>query len=305
MPLPQNYQDLMLPALKAIEKKPVAIKDLLSEISDSLKLSDEERAQKVGKGNYTKIYTQLNWAIAYMFQAGLIDRPQRGWVSITQEGAKVLASNPSKIDNEFLKKFPSFVSFVMRSKEDQKNNQDKPDQQVTESQTPEELIDVSVSQLQDSTRKEILDLILQSSPSFFERLILDLFTAMGYGGKDQSSHVGRSGDGGIDGIINEDPLGLDKIYLQAKRYKSDNKINIEQIRSFAGSLEERGANKGIFVTTSSFVQSAFDYVNKISKSIILIDGEKLTDLMYQYDVGVRTVQILKIKKPDIDYFEEL
>ena len=129
---------------------------------------------------------------------------------------------------------------------------------------------------------------------------------MNYGGRGgQSTHVGKTGDGGIDGIINEDPLGLEKIYLQAKRYAPENKINIDQIRSFAGSLDERRARKGIFVTTSSFVSSAYDYAEKSPKSLVLIDGDELTRLMYQYDVGVRIVQTIKLKKPDIDYFEEL
>jgi restriction system protein len=173
------------------------------------------------------------------------------------------------------------------------------------SSTPEDLISGAYTSYEKTTRDEIIDLILNSSPAFFERLIIDLFKAMGYGGKGKTTHMGKSGDGGIDGIIDEDPLGLEKIYLQAKRYSPENKIQIDQIRSFSGTLVEQGARKGIFVTTSSFVSSAFDYVERIPQSMILIDGNKLTKLMYEYDVGVRTVDTIKLKKADIDYFEEL
>jgi restriction system protein len=209
---------------------------------------------------------------------------------------------------KFLEQFPGYIEFKLKSKVRTNDNAsyDDPLPLSSPQKTPEDLIGQAYASFEQSSRDEILEYILKSSPQFFERLILDLFQAMNYGGRGgQSTHVGKTGDGGIDGIINEDPLGLEKIYLQAKRYAPENKINIDQIRSFAGSLDERRARKGIFVTTSSFVSSAYDYAEKSPKSLVLIDGEELTRLMYEYDVGVRTVQTIKLKKADIDYFEEL
>jgi restriction system protein len=301
-----DFQTLMLPVLKEISHAEQKTDGLVDKLSDQFNLSEEERNERLPSGAMTTIRNRIHWSATYLVKAGLLERPQRGMVKITELGARTLAKNPPRIDIKFLEQFEGFQKF--RFKQNTKNhNQEDEREIIAETQkTPEDLIGHAYKSFEQSTRDEILDLILKSSPQFFERLILDLFQAMNYGGRGgQGTHVGKTGDGGIDGIIDEDPLGLEKIYLQAKRYAPENKITIDQIRSFAGSLDEKRARKGIFVTTSSFVSSAFDYAKNSPKSLVLIDGEELTRLMYEYDVGVRTVETVKLKKPDIDYFEEL
>ena len=296
-----DYQTLMLPVLEDVAKKATDAPSLINRISDLYNLSQDEREQLLPSKKDTTISNRVRWAATYLAKAGLLERPERGRLQITELGKKVIKSNPGKIDNNFLDQFEDFRIF--RNKQDISNSNTQTTLQS--SQTPEDLISNAYANLEQAVRDEILENITKSSPLFFERLILDLFKAMGYGSRGESAHVGKTGDGGIDGIINEDPLGLEKVYLQAKRYAPDNKISVDQIRSFAGSLDERGARKGIFVTTSSFATPAHDYAERSPKSLVLIDGDELTSLMYEYDVGVRTVQTIKIKKPDIDYFEDL
>ncbi len=300
-----DFQTCMLPVLQQISKKEQNISEVIDPISDQFNLSEEDRKLRIPSEQTTVIRNRVGWAVTYLVKAGLLERPRRGTVRITELGQRSINESPSKIDIKFLEKFPSFQEFRFKQNtkvpfEGEKENF------LPEQKTPEDLIGHAYKNLEQTTREEILDLILKSSSQFFERLILDLFQAMNYGGRGgNSTHIGKTGDGGIDGIINEDPLGLEKIYLQAKRYASDNKISIDQIRSFAGALDEKRARKGIFVTTSSFVSSAFDYAKNSPKSLILIDGEELTRLMYEYDVGVRTTQTIRLKKPDMDYFEEV
>jgi restriction system protein len=304
-----DYQTLMLPVLNALRiSKERTSSEIAEELSNILKLSDEERALRIPSGVDTVIKNRVAWALTYLLKAGLLIRPSRGKYSISELGEKALNSKPEKIDNKYLSKYDSFNQFIKGPVLDKSDLYygDIKTSDVNLEKTPEDLIKDAFEKFERTTKDEILDYILKSSPQFFERLILDLFQAMGYGGRGgDTNHVGRSGDGGIDGIINEDPLGLEKIYLQAKRYSPDNKISIEQIRAFAGSLLDKRARKGIFVTTSCFVASAYEYANNSTYSIVLIDGEELTRLMYEYDVGVRTVQTIKLKKPDMDYFEEL
>lgn len=300
-----DFQTLMLPVLEEVSKSESSISDLVVSVSDMLNLSDEDKTQKLPSGQMSTIANRVHWAGTYLVKAGLLERPRRGTLKITATGLDVLRNKkPERVDIKFLENYEKFREF--RSK--RKDKQNMSEQIISNSnirETPEDLIGTAYETFEQSTRDDLLEQILGASPKFFERLILDVFQAMGYGGRGDVIHVGKSGDGGIDGVINEDPLGLEKIYLQAKRYAPDNKINIDQIRSFAGSLDEQGARKGIFVTTSSFVSSAYDYAERSPKSLILIDGEELSKLMYEYDVGVRTTQTIKLKRPDIDYFEEL
>jgi restriction system protein len=303
-----DYQSLMLPTLKVVEEKKECTAPEIAEIlSFTLGLTEEEKSLRIPSGIETVLKNRIGWSLTYLLKAGLLVRPSRGKFVTSEIGRKVLNSNPSRIDNKFLSKYESFNIFVKGSvKEKNNDNEQNKSSHITIEKTPEDLIGQAYDSFEQTTKDEILDYILKSSPQFFERLILDLFQAMNYGGRGgDASHVGRTGDGGIDGIINEDPLGLEKIYLQAKRYSPENKISIDQIRAFAGSLLDKRARKGIFVTTSCFVASAYEYANNSTHSIVLIDGEELTRLMYEYDVGVRTVQTIKLKKPDIDYFEEL
>jgi len=297
-----DFQTLMLPLLKIAETSDKSVNEYVEQLANQFNLSEEEREMTIPSGNQTLIRNRAQWATTYLVKAGLLERPKRGTVRITHEGKKALQSNLNRIDINYLMNFESFREFRSASEQD---NYSPAAQSIENTElTPEDIISGAYTSYETATRQEVLDLILESTPTFFERLIIDLFKAMGYGGRGKSSHMGKSGDGGIDGIINEDPLGLEKIYLQAKRYAPDNRIQIDQIRAFSGTLIEKGATKGIFVTTSSFVSSAYEYANKIPQSLILIDGNELTKLMYQYDVGVRTVDTIKLKKADIDYFEE-
>ena len=298
-----DFQSLMLPLMEICADSDQEVQSYVNKLANKFNLTEEERSQTIPSGKQTVIKNRAQWAATYLSKAGLLKRPKTGVIAITEAGLGVLKTNPDRIDINYLMNFESFRKF--KTRRNQANDSNDKAEQSTDEATPEDLISKAFENYEQTTKDEILELILGCSPAFFEILIIDLFKSMGYGGKGKSTHIGKSGDGGIDGIIDEDPLGLEKIYLQAKRYAPENKINIDQIRSFSGSLHEQGARKGIFVTTSSFVSSAYEYADRNPQSIILIDGEQLTQLMYQYDVGVRTVDTIRLKKPDADYFEEV
>jgi restriction system protein len=295
-----DFQMIMLPLLDAVKSESIPVRRAVEAVSKHFSLSDEECEETIPSGKQILISNRTQWAATYLVKAGLLERPERGILKITAEGLIALNSKPSRIDIEYLGKYESFRNFRERPQANNNNEETK----ISE-ETPEDLIATAYKKYAETTKDELLDLILRSSPTFFEHLIIDLFKAMGYGGRGKSTHVGKSGDGGIDGVINEDPLGLEKIYLQAKRYAPEHKIQIDQLRSFCGTLAEQGADKGIFVTTSSFVGSAREYVQRVPQSMVLIDGQELTRLLYEYDVGVRTAETIKLKKPDLDYFEEV
>lgn len=295
-----DFQTIMLPLLKVVSDGEKSVNEATDIVANGFLLSEDDMAELIPSGKQTVIRNRTQWAATYLSKAGLLERPRRGYLKITLEGKKALDTNPKFINIDFLQRYESFRKF----KEGSQNLNDNDTSTVSE-ETPEDLISAAYKKYAETTKDELLELILKSSPTFFEHLIIDLFKAMGYGGRGKTTHVGKSGDGGVDGIINEDPLGLEKIYLQAKRYSPENKIQIDQLRSFCGTLSERGANKGIFVTTSTFVSSAHEYVQRVPQSMILIDGPELTRLLYEYDVGVRTAEVIKLKKPDIDYFEDL
>jgi restriction system protein len=239
-----------------------------------------------------------------MTKAGLIERPRRGIFQSTDRGREVLQENPKRINNQLLQQFKEFQDFQKRSDIGDKraivgSQSIRPDEG---SATPEERIDSAFQELNSTLRDELLERIVQADPTFFEHLIIDLMNSMGYGGSGSSQHLGKTNDGGVDGIINEDPLGLDIVFLQAKRYTPGNSIGVDKIREFAGSLDEKGAVKGVFVTTSHFAPQAKIYSERSPKRLILIDGEELTRLMVQYGVGVRTFQKIELRKIDEDYF---
>ena len=210
-----------------------------------------------------------------------------------------------RIDNKFLEQFQGFQEFQGRAKD--KGKPQALNQLATSNisetvATPEEQIEIASQEMNSALRDELLTRILNTDPTFFEKVIIDLMLAMGYGASGSGQHLGKTNDGGIDGIINEDPLGLDVVFLQAKRYAPGNNIGVEKIREFAGSLDEKGAVKGVFVTTSSFAQGARNYAERSPKRLILIDGEELTRLLVRYGVAVRTFRTVELKKIDLDYF---
>ena len=304
MPIP-DYQTLMLPILKLVSTRELTNKACVESIADQFSLSPEEREQLLPSGKQTIIANRTHWAATYMTKAGLIDRPRRGTLIATDLGRQIISQNLPRIDNKFLEQFQGFQEFQGRAKD--KGKPQALNQLATSNisetvATPEEQIEIASQEMNSALRDELLTRILNTDPTFFEKVIIDLMLAMGYGASGSGQHLGKTNDGGIDGIINEDPLGLDVVFLQAKRYAPGNNIGVEKIREFAGSLDEKGAVKGVFVTTSSFAQGARNYAERSPKRLILIDGEELTRLLIRYGVAVRTFRTVELKKIDLDYF---
>jgi restriction system protein len=302
MPIP-DYQQFLLPLLKFAEDNQVhSMHEAYQIIPDQFGLSQAERSDMLPSGKQFVVNNRIGWARTYLKKAGLIKQPKRGFFQLTERGIEVLKSNPKTIDNNFLMKYPEFQEFRTIN-----NNQDTIANTVDDTfdeKNPEELLEYAYEEITNALAQELLDTIKSSSPSFFEKVVVDLLLKMGYGGsrKDAGQSIGKSGDEGIDGIIKEDRLGLDVIYVQAKRWETV--IGRPEIQKFAGALQGQRARKGIFITTSGFTKDALEYVSQIDSKIILIDGETLTKLMIEHLVGVSPISIYEIKKVDSDYFEE-
>lgn len=302
-----DYQTLMLPVLRAAATEPRRISDLADPMAAEFRLTPAERDELLGSGRQKRLHNRIYWAKRYMQKAGLLHSPRRGWFVATDAGRQLLASNPPRIDNHLLLGFPGFQEFY----KPQQNGHEPARFELGEAAadastaTPEEQIEAAFAAMQSSLREDLLGRVLQNSPSFFERLIVDLLVAMGYGGshKNAAMQLGRSGDGGVDGIVNEDVLGLDRLYVQAKRYTSG-VVGRPEVQAFTGSLVGFGANKGVFVTTSTFSRQAIDFAERVPQRLILIDGARLTELMVEHDVGVRTTRQLEFKRLDEDFFLE-
>jgi restriction system protein len=307
-----DYQTLMLPVLQVAASGEVNIQDCIALLAQRLGLSEEERAQLLPSGKQTVFANRVHWAKTYLVHAGLLEMTRRAHFKAAQRGIDVLAKRPNRIDNDFLSQFREFQQFRTRSPSRSASSEGglMPETEVAVEinpvATPEERIEAAYTEITDELRTALLDRISNGTPGFFEKVVIDLLTAMGYGGSrgDAGQRVGKTGDGGIDGIINEDPLGLDIVYLQAKRYAQGNGIGVDKVREFAGSLVERGATKGVFVTTSHFAPAAVAYADRIPQRLVLIDGRELTRLMVQYGVGVRTERKIELRKLDMDYFTE-
>jgi restriction system protein len=302
-----DYQTLMLPALRTLsdglERSP---REVISTLANEYALTDQERKQMLPSGRVQVLNNRVSWAVTYLLHAGLVAKPRRGIWQITEEGARLLTENPPRIDNRFLARYPAFVQWRGKSPPTSVAGvQEDPVEVALEArETPEEILERTLRAIQRQVAGELLDQIMAASSQFFERLVVQLLVAMGYGGSyAEAAKVTRAtGDGGIDGIINEDRLGLDVIYLQAKRWEAN--VGRPEIQKFAGSLEGERARKGVFITTSSFSPDAREYVNRIDKRIILIDGTRLADLMIEHGVGVTTDRQYAIPKLDIDFFDE-
>jgi len=296
----------MLPLLRLSAEGETRIGQAAEIIADELNLSDGEREEMLPSGKQRRLHNRLQWAKFYMSKAGLIDSPKRGIFSASEAGRHLLAQDPKNVDVETLKAYPAFVSFYVQSASSEKTNSAPATAAATDSDaTPEEQIDAAHAVLTTVLRADLLQRVLEQSPSFFERLIVDLLVAMGYGGShdDAARQLGKSGDGGIDGIIDEDRLGLDRIYVQAKRYAISSSVGRPEVQGFVGSLVGLGASKGVFVTTSSFSKQAIDYGKALQQRVILIDGARLSELMVEFGVGVRTSRTLEVKRLDEDFFE--
>lgn len=303
-----HYQELTRPVLEAASKGEAKIGEVVEKLADSFGLTREEREALIPSGGQTLLANRTHWAKTYLTQAGLLQRTGRGRFTITEDGRRALQRAPGRIDIDFLKQFPSFREFQSRSRSDSEGRPDdevEPNSNGSASLTPDEAMRAAQQRLEQALASELLERILGSPPEFFERMVVKLLSGMGYGGSvaEAARALGRSGDGGVDGVIDQDPLGLDRVYVQAKRYAVDNSVGPGAVRDFFGSLDRFKATKGLFVTTSSFTQSARETSEYLSKRIVLIDGAHLTKLMIRYNVGCRIEETLFIKKLDEEFFE--
>ena len=309
MPLP-DYQSLMLPVLLAASHGETRIADVVANLANEFHLSPDERAALLASGKQTIFANRVHWAKTYLNKAGLLEGTKRGHFRITKRGQEVIASRPTRIDNVFLGQFDEFRKFKEGSGENEFGKIDT----TTETKssllqpadaTPYEVMSAASKQIEASLAQELLERILSAPPDFFERLIVNLLLGMGYGGSaaDAGRALGRSGDDGIDGVIDQDALGLDRVYIQAKRYTPGNNIGSGAIRDFFGSLDRHKATKGLFVTTSAFSPAARETAEFLSKRIVLVDGGQLTKLMIRHNIGCRVEDILYFKKIDEDFFD--
>jgi restriction system protein len=296
-----DYQTLMLPVLQvAGDGQEHVIGETVEIIASNFGLTDADRNELLPSGRQFRFDNRVHWARSYLKQAALLESTGRGKFRITQRGLVVLESNPTYINVKYLDQFPEFREFKSRSSRSQIP------QEIEEEavHTPEEILEESYQSLRDELAQELISRVMACSPRFFERLVVDLLVAMGYGGsrRDAGERIGQSGDGGVDGIIKEDRLGFDVVYIQAKRWEGT--VGRPAVQGFAGSLEGFRARKGVLITTSSFTKDAKDYVDRIEKKIVLIDGEQLAQYMIDYGIGVAEVATYTVKKADLDYFGE-
>jgi restriction system protein len=299
-----DYESLMLPVLKACAEKPVRVRDVVEMLATELQVTPEDRAILIPSGKTRLFNNRVHWAATYLVKAGVLTRPERGVLSITERGKTVLREAPSEIDVKYLRRFPELQAFLEGSNVSAIAHMGPEITPVSSvGLTPEERIDAAQKEIEQALSTDLIERIGQLPPEFFERLIIDLMLAMKYGLSGSASHLGRSNDGGVDGVISEDPLGLDLVFLQAKRYAPGNVVGVEKIHAFAGSLAGRGATKGVFVTTSHFSPQAKEFATRTHQRLVLIDGEELARLLVHYGVGVRTERSLEIKRIDIDYFD--
>ena len=301
-----DYQSLMLPLLRLVsDKREYKYRDLIEKLATEFQLTDDERREPLASGNQAIFDNRVGWAKTYLKKAGLIDAPKRATFVITELGLQTLKENPDRIDAKYLRKFPAFLEFVHAGKTESEGEGEAISQEIT-AQTPEENLDKAYQRIRKSLADELLAKVIDLSPAFFERLVIELLVKMGYGGsiKDAGKAIGKSGDEGIDGTIKEDRLGLDIIYVQAKRWKTGNVVGRPEIHKFVGALAGQGAKKGIFITTSSFTKEALDYAPKNETKIVLIDGERLAQHMIDFNIGCTIQQIYELKKIDSDYFYE-
>lgn len=296
-----DYQSCMLPLLKFYaDGQEHSFRETVDALAKEFKLTDAERREMLPSGQQEVFDNRVGWARTYLKKAGLIKTTKRGVNQITQRGLDVLNQNPDRIDVSFLAQFQEFKDFraLRRTRPEEEPKAD------LNNKTPEELLEAAYQKLRSDLATDLLQRLKTCSPSFFERLVVEVIVKMGYGGtrKDAGKAIGRSGDGGIDGIIKEDKLGLDVIYIQAKRW--DNTVGRPEIQKFVGALTGQRAKKGLFITTSDFSSDAVDYVSRIDAKVVLIDGETLAQLMIDHNVGVSTIGTYEIKKIDSDYFSE-
>jgi restriction system protein len=317
MPIP-DFQTIMLPYLEGLrDGQEHNIQDIISQLASHFHLTEDERYQRSSNSPNYVFNNRIGWAKTYLKKSKLLENPRRGIVKISERGLQVLADNPPRIDFRYLSRFSEFVEFYGESNYSQTENEivdhtdsiphtdsiTLPVSRITP--TPSESFERSYQDIRNELADDLLEQILGCSPQFFEQLVIDLLIGMGYGGsrKDAGQAIGQSHDEGVDGIIKEDKLGLDEIYIQAKRW-TDTTVGRPDLQNFVGSLEGRRAVKGIFITTSDFSREARDYVRGINKKVVLINGKELTQLMIDHGIGVTEIASYSIKRVDNDYFIE-
>jgi restriction system protein len=301
-----DFQTTMLPILQQVSGQTrVSIAVLTAELAKKFSLTQAEEVEMLDSGRQTRWANRVAWAVSHLYQAGLISRPERGHVALTDEGRELLMNPPDRVTLKFLSSYPSYVEF--RSRTRKKMSGVVPGGQETDAQalaSPTEVLEETFDQYRAALAQDLLARTKQVNPAFFETLVVELLVAMGYGGsfKDAAQAIGKTGDGGIDGIIKEDRLGLDFVAVQAKRW--DHSVGREVVQAFAGSLMGHGASKGVLITTSTFTSGAREYAQKLSANkIVLIDGEQLAELMLDYGIGVTDITTYRIQRVDSDYFE--
>lgn len=298
-----DFQSVMLPILQVLgDCQDHKMRDVTQAVANKFQLTDDERQQMLPSGQSTVITNRVGWAKTHLKNAGVLDQPKRGIVRITEAGKSVLAENLPSIGIKYLEKFPAYLAFREKSQEKQDDGAEEAPAAVA-TQTPDELLENGYKTLREALVTDLLEQIMECSPAFFERLVVELLVAMGYGGsiEDAGKAVGKTADGGIDGRIKEDRLGLDEVVVQAKRWT--NQVSRQDVQAFAGSMEGFRAKKGVFITTSTFSQPASEYVKMIERKIVLIDGAMLANLMIDFGIGVTKYRTFDLKRIDSDYFE--
>jgi len=302
-----DYQALMRPVLACAAAGETRIGDAVEQIAEELGLSAEDRAQMLRSGKQTMFANRVHWAKTYLVKAGLTEATRRGYFRITARGEAALADSSAIINNAYLDQFKEFQDFKTRVNLSDGGSAAPPAQAPSQlgDETPDEALRRAHGAITGALAADLLDRVRKAEPSFFEKLIVELLIAMGYGGTSEEAGraLGQSGDGGVDGVIDQDPLGVDQIFVQAKRYAEGNNIGAGAIRDFFGALSLKKAQKGIFVTTSAFSQPAIDTARGVGSRIVLIDGQQLARLMIRYNVGCRDEDVLHIKRLDEDFFE--
>ena len=298
-----DYQTCMLPLLRYLsDGAEHSLRDAEDGLAEHFKLSPAERAELLPSGQQGIFKNRIGWARTYLKKAALLESPKRAVFKITERGLKTLASNPIRIDGKYLEQFPEFMEFREASRPE--NGAATAIELPQSKTTPEEAIELAHQGLREQLAAELLTRILGCSPTFFEQLVVELLVKMGYGGsrRDAGERIGQTGDGGIDGIIKEDRLGLDTIFIQAKRWQGS--VGRPEIQKFVGALQGQRAKKGVFITTSSYTAEAADYATRIDTKVVLIDGKQLAGLMIDFGVGVAPAATYVVKRIDSDYFEE-
>jgi len=304
-----DFQSMMLPVLKALGSEPQSIEAIRDTIAREYQLSDADRSELLPSGRQGRFNNRVAWALGYLKQALLLTKPRRGFYQASERGRDVLARQPGRIDIAYLMQFPEFQEFRSRSRSTVDEQADviptDAKEELKATLTPDEQVREGYRTLRTNLATELLSRIQAASPAFFETLVVDLLVAMGYGGsqEDAASVVGRSGDEGIDGIIKEDKLGLDNIYLQAKRWKESRTVGRPDVQQFAGALQGQRARKGVFITTSTFSRDAVQYAKSLQTTIVLVDGTQLAQLLLDHRVGVSVQETIHLLKIDEDYFE--